>query len=280
MLKAKPAAKNKKRSTGKKNTTAKSSSRSLLSIWIGAGLMALACIAFLCYFFIDPLSFRLKGAMREATYPEGYDIRGLDISHYQESVNWEQLRNASLNNDPIRFIIIKATEGKGLLDDNFNENFYYSKKNGFIRGAYHFFVPGVDARKQAEFFLRQVHLEEGDLPPVLDVEKKGKLSEKQLKKDVKTWLDIVEKKYRVKPIIYTGYKFKMKYLDDKVFDEYPYWIAHYYVDKLKYKGDWKLWQHTDYGKVPGIEGPVDCNIFNGTLQELHDFTLKDLDREE
>lgn len=246
-------------------------------VWTGIVLVAAIYVGLFYYFFVGPFSFRWKAMYGETVYPEGYHVRGIDISHYQASIEWERLRNASMNNDPVRFVIIKATEGTSLMDDNFNENFYEAKRNDFVRGAYHFFVPGIDARQQANFFLRQVHLEPGDLPPVLDVEKRGDLSVAQLKHEVKTWLDVVESKYHVKPILYTGYKFKVDYLNDSIFQQYPYWIAHYYVDKLEYKGPWIMWQHTDCGRIPGIRGQVDCNIFNGSVQELMDFTLKEED---
>jgi len=244
-------------------------------IWVGIILVAVAYIGLFYYFFVSPYSFRWKAIYGEPEYPEGYNVRGIDISHYQNNIKWEKLRNASLNNDPVRFIIIKATEGKDLYDDDFNDNFFQAQQNDFIRGAYHFFVPGVDAEAQAKFYLHQVHLVPGDLPPVLDIEKIGKLTKAQLQKDVKKWLDIVEKKYGVKPILYTSYKFKKDYLDSPVFNEYPYWIAHYYINKLEYKGDWVMWQHTDCGKVDGIKGFVDCNIFNGTVKDLEAFTLKE-----
>ena len=264
---------------GKRGTSRGKRRLSLRSwpVWLGILLVGAIYVGLFYYFFVGPFSFRWKAMYGETVYPEGYHVRGIDISHYQSSIQWEHLRNASMNNDPVRFIIIKATEGTTLMDDNFNENFYESKRNDFVRGAYHFFVPGADAREQARFFLRQVHLEPGDLPPVLDVEKMGKLTPQQLKRDVKTWLDAVEAKYHVKPILYTGYKFKMDYLNDSIFQSYPYWIAHYYVDKLEYKGPWVMWQHTDCGRVPGIRGQVDCNIFNGSLQQLMDLTLKEED---
>ena len=88
-----------------------------------------------------------------------------------------------------------------------------------------------------------------------------------------TWLDIVEKHYQVKPIIYTYYKFKMKYLNDSIFDQYPYWIAHYYVDSVEYQGRWKFWQHTDVGKLPGIKGHVDFDIYNGSYYDLRQMTI-------
>ena len=93
-------------------------------------------------------------------------------------------------------------------------------------------------------------------------------SVEDFQRDVLTWLHIVEDKYHAKPIIYTYYKFKEQYLSAPVFDDYPYWIAHYYVDKVQYKGKWKFWQHTDVGKLPGIKGYVDFNIYNGSYYEL------------
>lgn len=249
-------------------------------LWTGAFLLCAIYISLFYYFFVGPYSFRWKAIYGDTVYPEGFDIHGIDVSHYQENIDWEMLRNASLNSSPVSFVFIKATEGTTLMDENFNLNFYQARKNDFIRGAYHFFIPEMDARKQAKFFLKQVHLEPGDLPPVLDVEKAGNLTDIQLKKAVKDWLDIVEAEYNVKPIIYTGYKFKLRYLNDEMFDAYPYWIAHYYVERLEYKGKWDFWQHTDCGKVKGIKGNVDCNIFNGSYEELMRLTIKDTDEQE
>ena len=103
---------------------------------------------------------------------------------------------------------------------------------------------------------------------------KGKQSPQELKTAVKTWLDRVEAHYGVKPILYTSYKFKKRYLSDSIFNAYPYWIAHYYVDSVRYEGKWHFWQHTDVGTVPGIEEEVDLNVFNGTMEELLELTLK------
>ena len=72
----------------------------------------------------------------------------------------------------------------------------------------------------------------------------------------------------------TSYKFKKRYLSDSIFNAYPYWIAHYYVDSVRYEGKWHFWQHTDVGTVPGIEEEVDLNVFNGTMEELLELTLK------
>lgn len=243
------------------------------ALWSGGLCIAVIYAAIFYHFFVDPFSFRWQAIYGDATYPEGYSIQGIDISHHQGEIDWDLLRNAKINGNPVRFIIIKATEGRSLLDENFNDNFYQARENGFIRGAYHFYSPSVPARDQARYFLKQVHLEDGDLPPVLDIENVGDLNAAQIKHEALTWLRLVEKEVGVKPIIYTYYKFKQKYLSDKVFDDYPYWIAHYYVPKLTYKGKWKFWQHTDRGRLPGINGFVDFDIYNGSMYDLKKLTI-------
>ena len=159
-------------------------------------------------------------------------------------------------------------------DDTFKDNFEQARRHGFIRGAYHFFTPRTDALKQADFFIRTVKLDSGDLPPVLDVELTGKRPKKELQQNIKKWLDRVEAHYGVKPILYTSYKFKTRYLDDSLFNAYPYWIAHYYVDSVRYEGKWHFWQHTDIGSVPGIHHDVDLNVFNGSLEDLRKMTMR------
>ena len=65
-----------------------------------------------------------------------------------------------------------------------------------------------------------------------------------------------------------------KELTDSVFNLYPYWIAHYYVDSLHYRGPWAFWQHSDIGQLPGIKEKVDLNIFNGSYEELRAMTIE------
>lgn len=223
------------------------------------------------WFFIRPYAYRWKPCYGLKGYgicmPSGYQVHGIDISHYQGDINWNMLKQTRQGQFPISFIFMKATEGGDYSDDKFVANFDSARAHGFVRGAYHFYNPKTDANKQADFFINSVKLEPGDLPPVLDIEKKGK-DIKKLQADLKVWLRKVESHYGVKPIIYASYKFKTRYLNDSVFNSYPYWIAHYYVDSVRYDGDWKFWQHTDVGTLPGIDEKVDLNVFNGSLQEL------------
>ncbi len=242
--------------------------------WAGGLCVSVFYVWIFYYFFVGPFGFRWRALYGDAKYPEGYEIHGIDISHHQGDIDWELLRNAMIEKCPIRFILIKATEGTSILDSKFRENFTQAREYGFIRGAYHFWSNKSSAREQAYFFLDNVILIDGDLPPVLDVENKPKdVSVEDFQREILTWLHIVEDRYHVKPIIYTYYKFKMNYLNAPVFDDYPYWIAHYYVDKVEYAGEWKFWQHTDAGRLPGIKGYVDFNIYNGSYYDLHKFTI-------
>ena len=84
----------------------------------------------------------------------------------------------------------------------------------------------------------------------------------------------IEKHYGVKPIIYSGKKYKTKYLSDRYFDRFPIWIAHYYVDSLKVEQNWMFWQCSDKGRLPGIRKNVDINIFNGDLSKLENHRIK------
>ena len=243
--------------------------------WIGGLSVAALYVWFFYFFFVSPYGFRWRALYGDINYPEGYDIHGIDVSHYQGDINWDLLRNQGTIDDcPIRFVMIKATEGATKVDEKFEDNFFQAREYGFTRGAYHFYSLHSPAADQARFFIKNVKLEKGDLPPVLDVEHKPKnQTREEFKQSVLEWLNIVERHYGVKPILYTYYKFKTEYLADSVFNQYPYWIAHYYVDSVEYRGPWKFWQHTDAGSLPGIKGPVDFDIYNGSFYDLRRLTI-------
>lgn len=245
-------------------------------VWVLGGLAVLAAYVWIFYyFFVSPYGFRWRALYGDTSYHDDYEIHGIDISHHQGRINWEVLKNQALiERSPIRFILIKATEGSDRLDPCFADNFQQAYDYGFTRGAYHFYSRFSSPEAQARWFIANVPLEKGDLPPVLDVEHKpNDVSVEQFQADVLAWLDIVEQHYGVPPIIYTYYKFKLANLDSPMFDRYPYWIAHYYVDRVEYKGEWKFWQHTDAGRLPGIKGYVDLDIYNGSYYDLRKLTI-------
>ena len=239
--------------------------------YVVMGIVAVLFLAGFYYFFIHPYAYRWKPCYGTKAYgvclPYGYEVHGFDISHHQGKIDWEQLKRVQHAPFPVRFVFMKASEGGDFSDTAFQRNFEQAHEAGFVCGAYHFYNPKTDPVRQADFFIRSVKLRTGDLPPVLDIETRP-TDVKKLRPDLKVWLDRIERHYGVKPILYTSYKFKTRYLNDSVFNSYPYWIAHYYVDSVAYQGEWKFWQHTDVGTLPGIDRQVDLNVFNGTMEEM------------
>lgn len=245
--------------------------------WTLTAIGSLILLAFFYYFFIRPYSYRWKPCHGNKGYgvclPLNYTVHGIDVSHHQGYIDWNAIGATHKQQHPIRFAIMKATEGGDYKDRRFDENFARSREVGLIRGAYHFYNPNTDPIRQADFFISQVKLDKGDLAPVLDIERKPR-DKAKLQADLLKFLNRLEHYYGVKPIIYTSYKYKSSYLNTPEFAHYPFWIAHYYVETLSYEGAWQFWQHTDYGTVPGIENNVDLNVFNGTLKDLRTLTIQ------
>ncbi|MDX2046095.1 MAG: glycoside hydrolase family 25 protein [Chitinophagaceae bacterium] len=195
--------------------------------------------------------------------PTDYPIHGIDVSHHQSIINWDAVKDMKVKNVQMGFTFIKATEGLISVDRQFKRNWKRAKEAGLARGAYHFFLAHKNGKWQANNFISTVTLEKGDLPPVLDVEETYGVRPPELRKRVKEWLMTVERRYGVKPIIYTGADFYKSYLG-KDFDEYPLWVAHYISqNRPRIEREWLFWQHNETGRVNGIFTRVDFNVFNG-----------------
>ncbi len=213
-------------------------------------------LTFITVFFVgcNPITERLNN----------FAVHGVDVSHYQSTINWDKV-----SEDKINFAFVKATEGHEFSDSLFCYNWQELKRTSIKRGAYHFFRPTLSPKIQARNFLNQVELEKGDLPPVLDVEVLDGVSPKVLIEKMQIWLNMVEYTYNVQPIIYTNLKFYHQHLAGH-FDDYAIWMARYNTEAPYLTGDkqWLFWQYGNRGKIEGIEGFVDLNVFHGTLQEL------------
>ncbi len=209
----------------------------------------------------------------EIQIPNGYDIHGIDVSRYQQTINWKEVKNMEVKGVKIHFAFIKATEGKGNIDPQFRRNWLNADLQDITKGAYHFFIPGRDAKRQAQNFIEIVSLKSGDMPPVLDVEKSRGVSVEEMRKEVKTWLDVVENHYGIKPVIYTNISFYQKYFSEG-FEEYPLWIAHYLQpDKPRINNKWIFWQHSESGRVNGIKAAVDFNVFYGDSTDFSNLLI-------
>ena len=199
-------------------------------------------------------------------------VYGIDISRYQGKIDCEELKRNNPKETPIYFVYMKASEGKDLRDPRFKSNWKKAKEHGFIRGAYHYFTEGSTGSMQANMFIKDVTLEKGDLPPMVDVEEVPKDKE-AFNIELKGLILALEGHYGIKPIIYSSPEYRKKYLNDKFYDNYPYWVAHYYVDEPD-ADRWDIWQYTDNEEIPGIGHKVDMNLFNGNLDKLKGMTVK------
>jgi lysozyme len=195
----------------------------------------------------------------------GAKIQGIDVSHFQGSVNWLEVKQAGMT-----FAFAKATEGQSSVDPQFKNNWQNMKAAGLLRGAYHFFDAGVDGTAQARHFLQHTQIEPGDLPPVLDVEAAASASKATILQEVQNWLNTVEQALNRLPMIYTTASFWNSHLNDS-FGVYPLWIAEYGVSAPKIPAgwsDWQFWQYSQSGTVSGVNGSVDRDEFNGSYEEL------------
>ncbi|MCB0518335.1 MAG: glycoside hydrolase family 25 protein [Lewinellaceae bacterium] len=212
----------------------------------------------------------LFGCNEQTVRKEGFGVHGIDVSHYQKHIDWQAIAAQD-----VQFAFVKATEGETFQDTLFCKNWLEIKEAGIKRGAYHFFRPTVPAATQANNFLSWITLSNGDLAPVLDVEVVDGVSPDDLRAGIHTWLDIVENTYKIKPIIYTHQKFFNNYLAG-YFTDYPIWIARYTSWRkpcLDQNHEWAFWQYGNRGRLQGINGDVDFNVFRGSLAELEQYCL-------
>lgn len=211
----------------------------------------------------------------DAPIPAGYAIYGLDVSHYTCEIDWEGITKMNDNGRRVRFAYMRATRGLSLIDYRFSENWFHTKDAGLRRGAYHFFTFSDDATQQANFFLKNVKMQKGDLPPVLDIEDDKKSNDKSLQKadilrGIETWLKTVEAATGIRPMIYTNLDYYKRYISGN-FAGYPIWIASYNNVRgvsLPDKRQWWFWQFSDQARCNGASERVDLNVFIGNEAQL------------
>lgn len=253
-------------------------------------VVVLMCITAVSYHYRDALAYYFSFKSRHQKLPDGTSkvseariyqilkrhpnkVYGIDVSQYQGKIEWDEVK-AVEDSFPVTFALIRATAGKNHLDKQFERNWKSSKQNGLVRGAYHYYRPNENSIEQADNFIKHVRLQKGDLPPVLDIENLPKVqSMDSLKSGLRKWLTKVESHYKVKPIIYSGESYYKDFLR-KDFKGYTFWIANYNFFVEDIKDEWTFWQFTEKGVVPGIKGPVDLNIYNGTPKMLQYLTVK------
>ncbi|MFT7589698.1 MAG: lysozyme [Limisphaerales bacterium] len=205
--------------------------------------------------------------------PQQYAILGIDVSRYQGEINWEETANSEI---PVQFAFLKASEGTQIKDPSYKRNVTQASKQNIKIGAYHFFRPELDGKAQAEYFHKIANPKPGDLPPVLDVEAQGDLTNKALSESVSAWLKRESELCNCKPIIYSNLDF-YKRIFNKEFPNAHFWIARYGKRKLDILEKDKrvlFWQFSEEGSVNGIGHLVDLNVFHSDSLALEALLLK------
>lgn len=221
-------------------------------------------------------------------------VYGIDISRYQHEIggrvygiNWNAMRITSLGarnnkqmegdiNFPVSYIYIKSTQGVTIKSAYYQQDARDARNHGIICGAYHFFSFKATGKEQAKYFLENTEILSGDMPPVLDVEPTDQQieeagGEERMFNDMRAWLQVVEHSIGKKPILYVSQNFVKTHLvhAPDLCQNYQVWIARYNV----YRPDVRLlfWQLCYDGRVAGIHGGVDINIFNGYKEQFEEF---------
>ena len=200
--------------------------------------------------------------------PKSFAIHGIDISRYNPTIDWRRAKK-----EGIEFAFIKATEGKDDVDPSFADHWRKAKRARIPRSAYHFYYFCAPPEAQAANYISRVPKTQSGLPPILDVEWnpgsptcKKRPPRSVVISQLGKWLRKIEGHYGQKPIIYTTPDFYEDNFSGGALPGYQYWLRSVKAEpKYIYgKRPWVFWQYTGTGSIPGIEGPVDINVFKGS----------------
>ena len=198
-------------------------------------------------------------------------IPGIDVSHHQDLIDWPTVAASGR-----RFVFAKATEGRAFVDPMYALNKSGAEGAGLLFGAYHFAQPDDgpnDPILEADHFVDHALLGPGNLLPVLDIERTGGLSQAEVTEWILRWLGRVTERLGVRPIVYTSPNgWETRTGDTTAVAAAGYtvlWVAHWGVSSPRLPADewngngWAFWQYTSDGSVPGIEGRVDLDWYEG-----------------
>ena len=218
----------------------------------GAAAVLLACIAALVFAALVPV--------RAIPPSGGRQYRGIDISEFQGEIDFEEVRRSG-----IEAVYIRVGAGE-YTDEYFAENYERAKAAGLKIGFYHYVTArSVDeGRRQARFFASLAAGREPDMRLAMDFEYFGSLSVSQINAISEAYLDELTALTRREAVIYSDLSNARNIFSRALAEKYPLWAAQYGADEPSANGKWREWvgfQYTDEGRVGGIYGNVDRNIF-------------------
>lgn len=201
--------------------------------------------------------------------PGSTTLPGIDVSYYQGTINWSQVKASG-----VKFAVIRVSDGTTFLDPKFSTNWTNAKAAGVVVGAYQFFRPSQDPTAQADLVVTQLQaagFTKSDIPPVIDVEVTEGMSSSTIISRVNTWLARIQSKLGRTPLLYTSPGF-WSGLGNPTPSPLPYlWVAHWTSNCPTIPPNWttwKFWQYSATGTVPGISTDVDMDTFNGGILSI------------
>lgn len=231
---------------------------------VAVGILAIIAMASSAYF----AGLWVPNRLSRAEFP----VQGIDVSGHQGSIQW-----STIPTHEVQFVYIKETEGGDFRDERFTENWESSGKAGLRRGAYHFFTLKTPGAKQADNFIATVPKEASALPPAIDLEFWGNSRDRppvdQFQRELSAFISKVREFYGKEPVIYTARDFQNHYLSG--FPQPRLWIRAVVASPhVVGVSTWTFWQFTEKGRIRGIEGFVDRNVFRGSQNEFEAFCLQ------
>lgn len=218
----------------------------------GAAAVLIACIAALVFAALVPA--------RAIPPSGGRQYRGIDISEFQGEIDFEEVRRSG-----IEVVYIRVGAGE-YTDEYFAENYERAKAAGLKIGFYHYVTARSveEGRRQARFFASLAAGREPDMRLAMDFEYFGSLSVSQINAISEAYLDELTALTRREAVIYSDLSNARNIFSCALAEKYPLWAAQYGADEPSANGKWREWvgfQYTDEGRVGGIYGNVDRNIF-------------------
>mgnify|MGYP003184356565 FL=1 len=218
----------------------------------GAAAVLLACIATLVFAALVPA--------RAIPPSGGRQYRGIDISEFQGEIDFEEVRRSG-----IEAVYIRVGAGE-YTDEYFAENYERAKAAGLKIGFYHYVTARSveEGRRQARFFASLAAGRQPDMRLAMDFEYFGSLSVSQINAISEAYLDELTALTKREAVIYSDLSNARNIFSRALAEKYPLWAAQYGADEPSANGKWREWvgfQYTDEGRVGGIYGNVDRNIF-------------------
>ncbi len=188
-------------------------------------------------------------------------LDGIDVSHWEGKIRFHKVREAG-----IRIVYIKATQGRDIVDPEFERNYRDAERENLHIGFYHYVTARnlEEAREEAAFFYDKIKDKRQLVRPAMDFEEFGALSHQEIRSISLQFLKELEAKIGHRPVIYSDASNATNVFDDDRLRDYPLWIAQYGVRKPDMENRWRRWsgwQYTDSGRVRGIDGKVDRDYF-------------------